>query len=112
MANVIECKNKIQFSDAWSKSTAQSAVQVGSKLPEGQHKGTFKGFRIVEYERNGNMYKIGLCVFTTKLGKDTIEDTGLISESDASKVTPKKNLVVTTTPNPNQEGTFRNRVTL
>ena len=46
------------------------------------------------------------------VGKDTIEDTGLISESDASKVTPKKNLVVTTTPNPNQEGTFRNRVTL
>ena len=103
MANVIECKNAKQFATAWSKSTAQSAVQVGSKLPEGQH---------VKYERNGNMYKIGLCVFTTKVGKDTIEDTGLISESDASKVTPKKNLVVTTTPNPNQEGTFRNRVTL
>ena len=112
MANVIECKNAKQFATAWNKSTAQSAVQVGSKLPEGKHKGSFKGFRIIEYEKNGNMYKIGLCVFTTKVGKDTIEDTGLISESDASKVTSRKTLVVTTKPNPNEEGTFRNRVTL
>ena len=112
MANVIECKNAKQFATAWSKSTAKSAVQSGSKLPEGEHKGSFKGFRIIEYERDNETYKIGLCVFTTKVGKETIEDTGLISETDASKVTNKKTLKIKTTPNPKEKGTFRNRVTL
>jgi len=112
MANVIECKNKAQFIEAWSKSNATPAVQVGSKLPIGEHKATLSGFRIVEYDKDGKTYKISLAVVNVKIGKETIEDTGLVSTTDAQQMTPKKTLLVTTTPNPNDKSVNRNRVTL
>ena len=47
MANVTDYKTAKSFKSAWDKSTAQPAVQAGSKLEVGEHSVVFNGFRLM-----------------------------------------------------------------
>ena len=107
MANVTDFKTAKSFKTAWDKSTAQPAVQAGSKLDVGEHNVIFKGFRLIEYERENQMRKIALVVFTCK----NVEDTGIISDADAMKIKPSTKLTCITTAH-KESGTNRNKVVL
>ena len=107
MANVTDYKTAKSFKSAWDKSTAQPAVQAGSKLEVGEHSVLFKGFRLIEYERDNQTKKIALVVFTS----NKIEDTGIISDADAMKIKPTTKLTCLTTKH-KESGTNRNKVVL
>ena len=107
MANVTDYKTAKSFKSAWDKSTAQPAVQAGSKLEVGEHSVVFKGFRLIEYERDNDLRKIALCVFTY----NKVEDTGIISDADARKIKQSSKLTWVTTKH-KESGTNRNKVVL
>ena len=76
-------------------------------LGTSEHNVIFKGFRLIEYERENQMRKIALVVFTCK----NVEDTGIISDADAMKIKPSTKLTCVTTAH-KESGTNRNKVVL